>query len=59
MPRESNPSTMTMSLERTINSKNNILLKVKLKTLTMVEKDVDLWWDAVHDIVQKDIRKSI
>jgi hypothetical protein len=59
MPRESNPSTMTMSLERTINSKSNILLKVKLKTLTMVEKDVDLWWDAVHDIVQKDIRKSI
>jgi len=59
MPRESNPSTMTMSLERTINSKNNILLKVKLKTLTMVEKDVDLWWDAVHDIVQKDIRKYI
>ncbi len=59
MARESNPSTMTMSLERTMNSKSNILLKVKLKTLTMVEKDVDLWWDAVHDIVQKDIRKSI
>jgi hypothetical protein len=23
----------------------------------MEEKDVDLWWDTVHDIVQKDIGK--
>jgi hypothetical protein len=23
----------------------------------MEERDVDLWWDAVHDIVQKDIKK--
>ncbi len=23
----------------------------------MEEKDTDLWWDAVQDIVQKDIRK--
>jgi hypothetical protein len=23
----------------------------------MKKKDVDLWWDVVHDIVQKDIRK--
>jgi hypothetical protein len=30
---------------------------VKLKALTMEEKDVDLWWDGVQDIIQKDIRK--
>jgi hypothetical protein len=23
----------------------------------MKEKDANLWWDAVHDIVQKDIKK--
>jgi len=37
--------------------KQHSLLKVKLKALTMEEKDVDLWWDAVQDIVQKDIGK--
>jgi hypothetical protein len=31
------------------------LFEVKLKTLTMEEKDADLWWHAVHDIAQKDI----
>jgi hypothetical protein len=33
------------------------LLQVKLKALSMEEKYVDLWWDVVQDIVQKDIRK--
>jgi hypothetical protein len=33
------------------------LLQVKLKALSMEEKDVDLWWDVVQDIVQKDISK--
>jgi hypothetical protein len=37
--------------------KHNTLLQVKLKALSMEEKDVDLWWDAVQDIVQKDIGK--
>ncbi len=37
--------------------KQHSLLKVKLKALTMEEKDADLWWDAVQDIVQKDIGK--
>ncbi len=37
--------------------KHNILLQVKLKALSMEEKDVDLWWDAVQDIVQKEIGK--
>ncbi len=23
----------------------------------MEEKDVDLWWDGVQDIIQKDIKK--
>jgi hypothetical protein len=27
--------------------KQDNLLKVKLKALTMEEKDVDLWWDAL------------
>jgi hypothetical protein len=31
--------------------KHNILLQVKFKALSMEEKDVDLWWDAVQDIV--------
>jgi len=33
------------------------LLRVKFKALLMEEKDVDLWWDVVQDIVQKDIGK--
>jgi hypothetical protein len=37
--------------------KDNTLFQVKLKALSMEEKDVDLWWDVVHDIVQKDIGK--
>ncbi len=32
-------------------NKHNILLQVKLKALSMEEKDVDLWWDVDHDIV--------
>jgi hypothetical protein len=39
--------------------KQHCLLKVKLKTLIMEEKDVNIWWDEVQDIVQKDIRKSL
>ncbi len=31
--------------------KQNILLQVRFKALSMEEKDVDLWWDAVQDIV--------
>ncbi len=31
--------------------KQHTLFQVKLKALTMEEKDGDLWWDAVHDIV--------
>ncbi len=34
------------------------LLHVKLKALITEKKDVDLWWDALQDIVQKDIRKT-
>jgi hypothetical protein len=37
--------------------KQNILLQVKFKGLSMEEKYVDLWWDVVQDIVQKDIGK--
>ncbi len=37
--------------------KHNFLLQVKFKALSMEEKDVDLWWDAVQDIIQKDIGK--
>ncbi len=35
--------------------KHNILLQVKFKALSMEEKDVDLWWDVIQYIVQKDI----
>ncbi len=38
--------------------KQNILLQVKLKSLSMEEKDANLWWDVVQDIVQKDIGRS-
>jgi hypothetical protein len=34
------------------------LLHIKLKALIIKKKDVDLWWDAMQDIVQKDIRKA-
>jgi hypothetical protein len=37
--------------------KQNTLLQVKFKALSMEEKDVDLWWDVVQDIIQKDIVK--
>jgi hypothetical protein len=40
-----------------MNSKKKNPLQVKLKALIMEEKDVDLWWDVMHDIVQKDIGK--
>jgi hypothetical protein len=33
------------------------LFQVKLKALSMEEKNVDMWWDAVHDIIYKDIGK--
>jgi hypothetical protein len=31
--------------------KQHSLLQLKLKALTMEKKDVNLWWDAMHDIV--------
>ncbi len=37
--------------------KQNSLLEVKLKALIMEEKDGNIWWDAMQDIVQKDIGK--
>ncbi len=37
--------------------KQNTLLQVKFKALLMEEKDADLWWDVIQDIVQKDIGK--
>jgi len=37
--------------------KQNTLFQVKLKALLIEEKNVDLWWDEVQDIVQKDIGK--
>jgi len=37
--------------------KHNILFQVKLKALSIKEKDANLWWDVVQDIVQKDIGK--
>jgi hypothetical protein len=32
-------------------NKHNTLLEVKFKVLSMEEKDTDLWWDAIQDIV--------
>lgn len=37
--------------------KHNTLFQVIFKALSMEEKDVNLWWDVVQDIVQKDIGK--
>ncbi len=37
--------------------KHNALLQVKLKALSMEETYVDLWWDAIQDIVHNDIGK--
>jgi hypothetical protein len=31
--------------------KHNILFQVKLKALSIEEKDADFWWDVVQDIV--------
>jgi hypothetical protein len=31
--------------------KQHSLLQLKFKALTMKEKDADLWWDLVQDIV--------
>jgi hypothetical protein len=42
---------MIMFSKKTMNSRSNILLQVKLKALTMEEKIGDLQWDVVHDIV--------
>ncbi len=36
--------------------KHNTLLQIRLKALSTEDKDVDIWWDAIHDLVQKDIR---
>ncbi len=47
----------TIFVENSEFNKQNTLLQGKLKVLSMEEKDVDLWWDAVQDIVQKDIGK--
>jgi hypothetical protein len=44
-------------IEENESKKHNTLLQVKLKALSMEEKNVDMWWDAVQDIVHKDIRK--
>jgi hypothetical protein len=37
--------------------KQHTLLLVKLKALSMEEKDAYMWWDVMQDIVQKYIRK--
>jgi hypothetical protein len=37
--------------------KQNTLLQVKLKALSMQEKNANLWWDAIHDIVHKNTGK--
>jgi predicted nucleotide-binding protein (sugar kinase/HSP70/actin superfamily) len=37
--------------------RQNSLLQVKLKALSMEEKDANLWWDVIQDIVQKDMGK--
>ncbi len=33
------------------------MLQVKLKALSMEEKDIDLWWDVIQYIIQKDLEK--
>jgi len=47
----------TTFIENNEFKKHNIFLQIKLKALSMEEKDENVWWDAVQDIVQKDIRK--
>ncbi len=42
---------------RKVTSQQHTLFQVKLETLIMEEKDVDLWWGVAHDIVQKYIGK--
>jgi len=37
--------------------KQNTLIQMKFKTLSMEDKYAYLWWDAIQDIVQKDIKK--
>jgi ABC-type phosphate transport system auxiliary subunit len=37
--------------------KQHNLLQVKLEALAMEEKDADVWWDAMQNIVEKDIGK--
>ncbi len=37
--------------------KQHGLLQIKLKALTMEEKNVNFWWDLVQDIILKDIGK--
>jgi hypothetical protein len=40
-----------MFSKKTMNSRSNILLHVKLKALTVEEKYGDLWWNVMHDVV--------
>jgi len=37
--------------------KQKLLLQVKFKALSMEEKDANLWWDAIQNIVKKNIGK--
>ncbi len=50
---------MIFFIENSEFKKQNTLLQVKLKTLLMEGKDVDLWWNAIQDIKQKDIGKVV
>jgi len=44
---------MKVYLEKIMNS----IISIIFKALTIEEKDADLWWDVVQDIVYKDIGK--
>ncbi len=37
--------------------KQSTLIQVKFKALLLEEKDVDLWWDVIFDVVQENIGK--
>jgi hypothetical protein len=39
--------------------KQNTLFQVKLKALSMEEKDANLWWDVIQDIIKKQIQVTI
>ncbi len=34
--------------------KQNFFFQAKFKALSMEEKNADLWWDVIHNIVKKD-----